>query len=255
MSPRPSTVSLGGGPFSGPAPRDLVALLATLFLTFALQFFEATAPLVALLRLTPAVWQAGFVWQLATYPFVGAGGPSVWFLVALLFLYWFARDVRLLLGARRFWKLMMTSAPLAAGVALAVRIGVGDVAGALRGEPFAMMQGQWILSALVMAAFALLFRDRTILLFFVLPIRAAWFLPLELVLAFIAFLGNRDFAALAGIFAGVGLVAGSLGTGPGLTRRELRLRLEKWWLERRMARLRRKRGFRVVGGARDRNVN
>jgi hypothetical protein len=256
VSTRTSTAGFGGGPFSGPAPRDLVALLATLFATFAFQFFEATAPLVELLRLTPAVWRAGFVWQVVTYPFAGIGAPSVWFLLALLFLYWFARDVRLLLGAARFWRLVVTSAVVAAGVAIAARVALGDLAGPLRSEPFAMMQGQWILSTLTMAAFALLFRDRTILLFFVLPIRAAWFLPLELVLAFVAFLGNRDFAALAGLYAGVATVAWSLRAArSGLTPRELRLRLERWWLERRMARLRRKSGLRVVGGARDRHVN
>jgi hypothetical protein len=254
VSNRTSPSALGGGPFSGPAPRDLVALVAVLFVTFALQFFEVTAPLVELLRLTPAVWRTGYLWQVATYPFAGAGGPSAWFLVALLFLYWFARDARLLLGAKRFWRLLLISAAVAAGVAIAVRLGLGDVAGELRSAPFAMMQGQWILSTLTMAAFALLFRDRTILLFFVLPIRASWFLPLELVLAFIAFLGNRDFAALAGIFAGVGTVAWLLRSSRGLTPRELRLRNEKWWLERRMARLRKKRGFHVVG-PRDRNVN
>ena len=257
MSFRTSSATLGGGPFSGPAPRDLVVLLAVLFVTFALQFFEATAPIVELLRLTPAVWLAGYVWQVVTYPFAGAGGPSVWFLVGLLFLYWFARDVRLRLGAKRFWRLVLIGAAVAAGVAIGARLALGDVAGPLRSEPFAMMQGQWILSTLTMAAFALLFRDRTILLFFVLPIRAAWFLPLELVLAFIAFLGNRDFAAMAGLFAGVGTVAWSLRSSSKsrLTPRELRLRLAKWWLERRMARLRRKSGFRVVGGARDRHVN
>jgi hypothetical protein len=258
---RPSTVTLAGGPFSGPFPRDLVALLAVLFLTFAAQFFEATAPLVALLRLTSAVWISGFVWQVLTYPFAGAGGPSAWFLIGLLFLFWFARDVRLALGAKRFWRMVVTSTLVAAGVAIAAHLALGEIAGPLRTEPFAMMQGQWILSTLAMAAFSIVFADRTILLFFVLPIRAAWFLPLELVLAFIAFLGNRDFAAFAGICAGIGATVLSLRARGRLTPRELRLRLERWWLERRMARMRRRSGLRVVRGERDlpgprdRNVN
>lgn len=253
MTFRTSTTAVAGGPFSGPVPRDLAILLAVLFVTFALQFFESTSGLVELLRLTPAVWQAGFVWQLLTYPFAGAGGPSVWFLIALLFLFWFARDVRLLLGAARFWRLLLVGAAVAAAVAIAVRLGVGDVAGEVRGELFGMMQGQWILSSLTMAAFAVLFGERTILLFFVLPIRAAWFLPLEIVLAFVAFLGNRDLAAFAGICAGVAAVWWLLRPRSRLTARELRLRLERWWLERKMARLRKKSGFRVVRG--DRHVN
>jgi hypothetical protein len=47
-------------------------------------------------RLTPAVLR-GFVWQLVSYPFVGTGGPSIWFLLELLVLFWFGRDV--------FWRL------------------------------------------------------------------------------------------------------------------------------------------------------
>jgi hypothetical protein len=249
VSPRSSTATLSGGPFAGPLPRDLAVLLAVLFVTFTAQFFEATAPAVERLRLTPAVWTAGWLWQVATYPFAGAGGANAWFLVALLFLFWFSRDVRLALGAKRFWRLVLIGALAAAGVAIAARLVLGEVAGPLRTEPFAMMQGQWILSSLTLAAFAILFRERTVLLFFVLPIRAAWFLPLELVLAFIAFLGNRDFAAFAGIAAGVATVWWLLRPSRRLTPRELRLRLERWWLERKMARLRRKSGLRVVRGA------
>ena len=65
-----------GGFGSGPIPRDLWILLGVLFATFSLQFFSSTALLPALLRLTPLAWQRGFVWQLATYPFIGFGGPS-----------------------------------------------------------------------------------------------------------------------------------------------------------------------------------
>jgi hypothetical protein len=256
VSFRTTTAPLGAGPFSGPLPRDLAALLVALFLTFTLQFFESTSWLIGLLRLTPALWQRGFVWQVATYPFAGAGAPSVWFLLALLVLYWFARDVRLRLGAARFWRLLVAGSAVAAGVAIGTWLALGEVAGPLAAPPFATLQGQWILTTLVVAAFSLLFGDATILLFFVLPIRAAWFLPLELVLAFVAFLGNRDFASLAGICAGVATVWWLL-RPRRLTLRELRLRLERAWLERKLARLRRKSGFRVVRGpgGGDRGVN
>lgn len=240
-------------PSFGSPPRDVVALVAVVSATFALQFFASTAPLVALLRLSPAVWQAGFVWQVATYPFAGAGGPSAWFLLALFVLFWFARDVRLALGLRRFWTLLGVGSVVAALVAIGARLGVGEVAGPLGAPPFAGMQGQWMLTTLVIAAFATRFGERTILLFFVLPIRAAWFLPLELALAFIAFLGDRDLATFAGICAGVATAWALARSGPRITLRERRLRLEKWWLERKMARLRRKSGFRVVRG--DRHLN
>ena len=53
-------------PGGRPTP-DVTLLVAVLFGTYALQFFEATAIVPALLRLTPALWRAGFLWQLVTY--------------------------------------------------------------------------------------------------------------------------------------------------------------------------------------------
>ena len=38
-------------------------------------------------------WTSGFVWQLVTYPVVGVGAPTIWILLELFVLFWFARDV------------------------------------------------------------------------------------------------------------------------------------------------------------------
>ena len=83
------------GGFSGsglPVPKDIVGILVALFVTFSMQFFEGMAVVPALLRLTPAVFK-GFVWQIFTYPFIGWGANGLWFLVELLILFWFGRDV------------------------------------------------------------------------------------------------------------------------------------------------------------------
>ena len=71
---------IGGGGYGlgGPVPRDLWILLGTVFFTFSLQFFSATAGLVAALRLSPQLWRAGWIWQPFTYPFAGSGAPSFW---------------------------------------------------------------------------------------------------------------------------------------------------------------------------------
>ena len=67
-------MQFGGFAGSGlPVPKDIVAILIALFVTFSLQFFEAAAVIPALLRLTPSVLR-GFVWQIVTYPAIGWGG-------------------------------------------------------------------------------------------------------------------------------------------------------------------------------------
>ena len=60
---QPGGMQFGGFAGSGlPVPKDLVGILVALFVTFSLQFFESTALIPALLRLTPAVFR-GFIWQ------------------------------------------------------------------------------------------------------------------------------------------------------------------------------------------------
>ncbi|MFI5091690.1 MAG: hypothetical protein ACHP7P_16755, partial [Terriglobales bacterium] len=99
-------VSFGGfGPMSGrKPPGDVLVLLGVVFGTYALQFFQSTAIVPALLHLSPAVWRLGFVWQIVSYSFAGYGPPSVWILLELLVLWWFASDVYVRLGRGRFWR-------------------------------------------------------------------------------------------------------------------------------------------------------
>lgn len=235
-SPYPVRPTFGG--LTGPPAPDLVALLFVLFATYSLQFFASTAWLPALLRLSPALWQQGFLWQLVSYPFAGFGPPSLWFLLELLILFMFGNQVYRRLGRRRFWRVVTGVAAAAAGVAVLAALATG--AGAVT---FALMQGQRMLLAIVIAAFATSFGDATILLFFVLPVKARWFLWIEVAVAFIAFLSTRDFAGLAGICAGVAGTYLAV-SGPG-GRRQTWLRLERIWLQVRL-RLRRRPRLRIV---------
>ncbi|MDX1631777.1 MAG: hypothetical protein R3234_07940 [Thermoanaerobaculia bacterium] len=244
----------GGGPFGGitqrgGAPPDVIAILATVFVTFTLQFFALTAIVPSLLSLTPYAWRYGFVWQVATYPFVGHGGPSVWFVLGLVFLFFFMRDVFYQLGRTSFWKLMAWTCIPAALLALLVDAGARlIVGGPIGSQPLGIMQGQWMLWAVIITAWASLNREGTVLFMFIVPIRAMWFVLLTIVLAFLGFLGTKDFAGFLGICAAVGLTYSFLTPG-GLRRlrREGWLRLQSWWLRRKMKRLREKRGFTVVG--------
>jgi hypothetical protein len=232
----------------GPPPKDVLVLLAVVFVTFSLQFF--IPGVVNLFRLTPEVWRAGFVWQLVTYPFVGYGAPSFWFLLQLLILFLFARDVFLQLGRRHFWRMLVLGGVAAAVVALLVQAVLSRTADVSGSIPFPLMQGQLTLTSIIVAAFATMNRRATIYLFFVLPIQARWFLGLEILFAFMGFLQTRDLAGFLGICTAVGFTYLYL-TRSGMRRgfRDSRLRLQRWFLQRKMDRMRKKSGLRVVPGA------
>jgi len=248
----------GGAAFGGfggsglPVPKDLIGILVALFATFSLQFFEGAAIIPALFRLTPAVFR-GFVWQIVTYPAIGWGASGLWFLVELLILFWFGRDVFWRLGRQRFWLLIVRAAIGAAVVAVVVQLLQGLAgAGATGFAAFQLMQGQRILLAIVIAAFATLWGEATILLFFVLPIKARWFLWLEILFAFIGFLESKDFAGFCGVSAAVFLTYTGLKMGgAGGVFHDWRKRGERFILERRLERLKRKRRFDVIDGDKD----
>jgi membrane associated rhomboid family serine protease len=247
----------GGFSLGGPPPRDVWILLGVLLATLSLRFFAATAIVPALLELTPAVWQRGFLWQLVTYPFVGNGSPGIWFLLELFFLGMFGRDVFHALGRRRFWRLLVSAALAAAVVAVLVQL-AGDLASggpAFTARPFALLQGQHALFAIVIAAFATAYRDATILLFFVLPVQARWFLLLEVLFAFMAFLPTHDLAGFLGICTAIAWTWFSLTPGtPRRKLREFRLQMERRWIQLKLNRMKKKRGLRVIPGQREPGV-
>jgi hypothetical protein len=244
MGRGPLAGGLGG--LSGPVPRDVWVLLGVVFATFSIDILTGGG--LFLLRLTSAAWLAGYVWQLATYAFVGYGSPNLWILLELLILFWFGKDVFWRLGRKRFWRTLAWAVVGGALAAVAVDV-VLRLAGWPLGPPYLIMQGQRTLLAILVAAFAALFADATVYLFFVLPLRARWFIWVEILFAFVAFLGTRDLPGFAGICAAVGItwtVVRHGGPGRGLRRGWLRLRQRV--LERKLERERRKRGFRVVRG-------
>ena len=236
----------GGFGLTGPPPRDLIVLLAVVFITFTLRFFKLTAVVPALLELTPLSWRSGLLWQLATYGFVGSGRPDLWFVVELIVLYLFARSVLGRLGRRQFWQLLVVGV-LAAGVAaVLVDIITALIAGPMP-QAFVLMQGQRILVVILIAAFATLFADATILLFFVLPIQARWFIALEIVFAFLGFLATKDVAGFVGLCVGVAAGVALVGRGgPRWALWRWRKRLEQLVLEQRLRRMRRRRNLHVV---------
>jgi hypothetical protein len=235
-------------------PQDLIAILVVVFVTFSMQFFAATATIPELLRLTPNVLR-GFIWQVATYPFVGAGGASIWFLLELLILFWFGRDVYWRLGRQRFWQIILVTAVSAAVVALATHLVMTLSGGGASAAPFITMQGHRMLIIILIACFATLYGQATILLFFVLPIKARWFLWLEILFAFVfGLLPYKDLAGFLGVCAAVFLSYSLLMPGgPGAVLHNWRKRSEKLIIEQRLARMRKKRKFDVIDGSNDKD--
>jgi hypothetical protein len=251
------TAPRGFGGFLGsgsPPPRDLIAILAVVFVTFSMQFFASTAAVPALLRLTPNVLR-GFIWQVASYPFVGAGGASIWFLLEMLILFWFGRDVYWRLGRQRFWQMILVTAVSAAVVALATHFVMALAGGAPSAAPFITMQGHRMLITIFIACFATLYGQATILLFFVLPIKARWFLWLEILFAFVfGLLPYKDLAGFLGVCTAVFLSYSLLMPGgPGAVFHNWRKRGEKLIIEQRLARMRKKRRFDVIDGSGDKD--
>lgn len=246
-------VQIGGFGSGRPVPLDIWVLLGVVFFTFTLSQFRGTAGPVELLRLTPLAWRYGFVWQLGTYPFVGFGGPNLWFLLELFILGLFGKDVFWRLGRKNFWKLIAWAAVSAALAAVLVDIVATLLGAAPSLTTFVILQGQHLLVVLMIAAFSVLYRDATILLFFILPVKAGYFLWIEVLFAFMAFLGTKDFAGFVGICVGIAVTASLLTRGGAIKgfRRGLRetwLRTQQAWMRWRLSRLRRQRGFQVLPG-------
>jgi membrane associated rhomboid family serine protease len=251
MTPRQPTLGrLAAGSWGRP-PRDVLLLMAALFVTWVMRYFNATAWLPTLLSLAPLDVNP-IPWQLATYWFVG--GPGYWILFEILILYFFARDVRAGLGRKHFWTLLLIAAVAAGAVALPIQTLVrahDPLAAALPPWAFlSVLQGAGVLISTLVAAFATANRRATIMMMFVLPIEARHFLWIEIVLVFCAALPTHDAGSVAGTCIAVGIAYLYVQSGGRLGRglRNTWKRLEVWWLAKRLERLRRRRGLRVVRG-------
>lgn len=229
-----------------------------MLVTMTLSSFPGTDRFPPYLTITPDVWQRGFLWQLATYPYVEAWGPSFGFVINVILLFLWGRDVYWGLGRRHFWRLLLTASIGAAVLATLVHM-IGVLATGWSPErPFSMLQG-WTLLTILLAAWARAHRGATILFMFILPIEAGWLIALEVLLAFIAFLVTKDLPGFVGICAAIGISWSYIARGGkiGLGKRDLReyrLRLERWWIQRKLERAKKKRGFRVVQGDRGGDV-
>jgi len=140
----------------------------------------------------------GFIWQLITYQFMHSGLGHL--VLNSLCLYFFGRALETMLSKRVFWNLYLVSG-FTGGI---LQLLLGLLSPRFAGEVIGASAG---ICGLV-AAFALLNPRSTIYLFFVLPIRAIYFLPLMVAMTVLFILIPSDDhvahgAHLGGIIAGV----------------------------------------------------
>ena len=245
-SPGGQVVDFGFGGGEKP-PKDLVALLVVLFVTYTLAQLPFSRPLIGQLILSGEGLAQFELWRLVTYALVPIAGPF-WFLIGLLILFMFGRDVYRVLGRRRFWPMLFSGVLVGSTVAAVVQWTVSFFGGgAFADHRFPVIQGDETLLTILIAAFAILYPNAVIRLFFVLPIRAASFLWLEVLVAFVfGFLPTLDLAGFLGLCAAIGTTWVGLNGGPKRGLREFRLRIEKRLIEWRLKRLRKKRKLHIV---------
>ena len=172
------------------------------FAIFLIQAIDARIPasggvFTRLFSLTPSlVLRRGFFWQFFTYMFLHS---SLWHLfLNMLALYFFGTDLETTLGIRRFLKLYVLCG-IAGGAAQFIFSAFINPQTLILGASAAVLG--------VLVAFAVLYPNRTLLLFFIIPVRARTIIYILIFINIIQALdlqasGIAAFAHLGGMLAG-----------------------------------------------------
>jgi membrane associated rhomboid family serine protease len=241
-SPRPTSISYAFGP--GPVPPAIKwIIIANVAMYVISQFYD---PIIDILGLRPRdVIQRGWIWQLATYMFLHGG--TVHILFNMLGIWMFGTELERLWGTRFFLRFYGIAGVGAGLTVLAVGLLPFEATGPTYIYPTIGASGA--LYGLLMA-YAIYYPERPILMFFLFPIPAKYFVLIIGAIAFLAGPGGQisNAAHLGGLLFAYLYLRGGRG---GLTA-EVKYRYLKW----KMNRLRRK--FDVYSGGRsdwDRHVH
>ena len=240
-APRPAAVhySFGPGPIT-PAVKWLIIANVAMFL--ATWIYE---PIILFLGLTPRIVIEQFwIWQLATYAFLHGGAVHILF--NMLGIWMFGVELERLWGTRQFVKYYAITGVGAGLTVLAVGLVLGPYSDTYRIPTIGASGALYGL----LVAFAYYYPDRPLLMFFLFPIPAKYFVMIVGAMAFLSAPQSRvsEAAHLGGLVIGYLYLRAGRG---GLTA-ELKYRYLKW----KMNRLRRK--FDVYSGGRsdwDRHVH
>jgi len=186
-------------PKLGSAVKSLIIINFAVFLIQAidLRIERSAGVFTRLFSLTPSlVLHRGFFWQFFTYMFLHA---SLWHLfLNMLALYFFGTDMEVALGKKRFLKFYLLCG-LAGGAAQFIFSAFINPQVLILGASGAVLG--------VLVAFAILYPNRMLLLFFIIPVRARTVIYLLIFINIIYGLdfkasGVAAFAHLGGMLAG-----------------------------------------------------
>ena len=176
----------------------LVIINAAIFLlqSALVRFAPASEPYFDYLPLSLAGLAHGYVWQLLSYQFMHAGILHVFFNCWAIYV--FGMDVENALGRKSFLTLYFSSGIVGGLVQILAGLLSHRFAGPVVGASAAAFG--------LAAAFSVLFPDRILLLFMIIPLRAKFLLLFSAILAIVGILGPptgiADAAHLGGMLAG-----------------------------------------------------
>ncbi len=214
----------------GPAhtPDVIKWLLGANVVVYLLQRFESLG-ITPLFILEPSVfWQHGQIWRAATYMWIH-GGP--WHLIVnMLGLWMFGSEVAATWGTRRFLRFYLISGA-GAGCVIALWQGALNLLGI--GGPVYTLGSSGAIYA-VLLAHSMLWPDRTILLLFPpVPLRALYLIPFLFLMDLVFAAPNVSHVGhLGGVL--VGLLLLTRDRDAGITLSQLRYRLKRWRMRRKL---------------------
>ena len=228
----------------GPHPPDILVLMGALFATYSI---DALAPgMTGIFKLSLDALESFTLWRVLTYPFVAGYGSALGLLISMWMILVFGKQVFYIVGRRAFWRSFFMTTGGAGVVALlfqALLDWTGLAPATHPGLIFSLMDGQLMVLTFLITGFAVFYGHTTVYLFFILPVRASWFIGLEIVFSFLGFLSSRDLSGFIGICAAVTLAYFLFsGVHPRRFLHEMRLRLHKKLIEARLRRQRRRGG-------------
>ncbi|MEO1366210.1 MAG: hypothetical protein AAFX50_03460, partial [Acidobacteriota bacterium] len=165
-------------------------------------------------------------------------------IIGLWMMLMFGKQVFFFVGRKAFWRYFFITALVGAMAAVLTQVILAAVGlGGAVPRPFVLINGQFFIWTFLISGFAALYGHATVLLMFVLPVKAKWFIGIEIAFAFLAFLSYHDFAGFVGACAAIGAAYLQFsGIGPGRFLHETRLRVQRKWFEYKLRQLKNKGG-------------